>query len=261
MAKNNSKDKKEKSRGAHIGPVPIVPPKFIGLIADEVAKTLVDRLPHLVQAQRKKTKDKTKQNKIENAILLDTSAIIDGRIFDVIDLGIINGVVVIPESILLELKHIADSQDAVKRERGRKGLEMLETLKRTKKVKVSIQSENGKSKLDEVDERLILLAKSYKGKIITCDYNLEKKANIQGVLAININALANCLKVRAVPGESLHIKVLHQGKDLTQGVGYLDDGTMIVVENASANVGNTIDVVVARVIQTTAGRILFAKKI
>lgn len=261
MAKDNSKDTKEKSKGAHIGPVPIVPPKFIGLIADEVAKILVDRLPHLVKAQRKKTKDKTKQNKIENAILLDTSAIIDGRIFDVIDLGIINGAVVILDCVLLELKHIADSQDAVKRERGRKGLEMLEALKRTKKVKVSIQSENGKNKLDEVDELLILLAKSYKGKIITCDYNLEKKANIQGVLAININALANCLKVRAVPGESLHIKVLHQGKDLTQGVGYLDDGTMIVVENASDDVGNTIDVVVARVIQTTAGRILFAKKI
>lgn len=261
MVRNNPKDTKQKSKGAHIGPVPIVPPKFIGLIADEVVKTLVDRLPHLVQAQRKKAKDKTKQNKIENAILLDTSAIIDGRIFDVIDLGIINGSIVIPESILLELKHIADSQDAVKRERGRKGLEMLETLKKTKKVRVSIQNENGKNKLEEVDERLILLAKSYKGKIITCDYNLEKKANIQGVLAINMNALANCLKVRAVPGESLHIKVLHQGKDLTQGVGYLDDGTMIVVENASADVGNTIDVVVARVIQTTAGRILFAKKI
>lgn len=267
--KKNKKDEKEKEGAPHIGPLSIVPPKFIGLLADEVAKTLVDRLPHIMQAPGKRVRNsrsKAAVKKLENAIFLDTSAIIDGRIFDVIELGLLNGIIVIPESILLELKHIADSQDTVKRERGRKGLELLEKLKKSKKIKVYILATDEEKKLSngevkEVDERLIVFAKKSKGKIITCDYNLEKKANIGGALAVNVNGLANVLKVRAVPGESLHIKVLHQGKDLTQGVGYLDDGTMVVVESASAEVGQAIDVVVARVIQTTAGRILFAKKI
>ena len=113
----------------------------------------------------------------------------------------------------------------------------------------------------EVDEKLIAIAKSRKGKIITCDYNLEKKASISGVVAVNVNTLANVLKVTAVPGESLHIKLQHKGKDITQGVGYLDDGTMIVVEHASMDLGKEVNVIVSRVIQTTAGRILFAKKI
>ena len=112
-----------------------------------------------------------------------------------------------------------------------------------------------------VDEKLTKMAKLHKGKIITCDYNLEKKATVDNVVAININALANCLKVIAVPGDSLHVKLSHQGKDPTQGVGYLDDGTMIVIEAGSQFVGKTLDVVVARVIQTSSGRILFAKKI
>lgn len=270
MAKNKKENKVEEKKTVsktdeRFSPF-LFPPKLIGLFAEEVAKTVVSRLPHVLSASRKKSKSPQKGKKIENAIFLDTSAIIDGRIFDVINLGLLNGVIVIPESILLELKHIADSQDTVKRERGRKGLDMLENMKKMKKIKVTLLSEYGtdnysNNRIIEVDERLISLAKSYKGKIITCDYNLEKKANIQGVKAININALANFLKIRAVPGEALHIKVLHQGKDVTQGVGYLDDGTMIVVETGSSDVGDTIDVVVSRVIQTTAGRILFAKKI
>src|SRR3989344_4149460 len=117
------------------------------------------------------------------------------------------------------------------------------------------------SKSNEVNEKFHLAAKSNKGRIITCDYNLEKKATISGVLAINVNTLANHLKITAVPGEALHISILHKGKEATQGVGYLDDGTMLVVENASEDLGHTVDVVVSRVIQTTAGRILFAKKI
>ena len=122
----------------------------------------------------------------------------------------------------MELKHLADSQDLVKRERGRKGLESLEALRKSKKMKVFMLGEEEEQKLtqaEEVDERLIKVAKAYRGKIITCDYNLEKKGNIENVAAININGLANCLKVIAVPGESLHIKVSHQGKDVTQGVG------------------------------------------
>src|SRR3989338_3746516 len=234
------------------------PPHLIKTMADEVAKTVIKRLPRLIPHARSRNQ-KQRRKPIENAIFLDTSAIIDGRIFDIIDLGLISGVFVVLESILLELKHIADSKDLVKRIRGRKGLEHLEKLKKNRKVKFTVlTNNNGRT---EVDEELIYSANIHKGRIITCDYNLEKKATISNVLAININTLANLLKVTAVPGEGLHIKILHKGKDIAQGVGYLDDGTMIVVEKASEDLGLEVDAVVSRVIQTTAGRILFAKKI
>lgn len=260
-ATNKQGDKEKKPAKA---PSPFQP-GFVGTLAEEIAKTVVARLPKMLPSRSKKKKVK-KIKKIENGIFLDTSAIIDGRIFEVIALGVFTGIFVVPESILLELKHIADSQDMIKRERGRDGLEALEKLKKTKKIKLMVLSQNGKNnanntKKKEVDEILIDLAKQHKGKIITCDYNLEKKAAIHGITAININALAQCLKISAVPGESLHIKVLHQGKDLSQGVGYLDDGTMIVVEDANTDLGKMLDVVVSRVIQTASGRILFAKKI
>jgi uncharacterized protein YacL len=238
-------------------------PNLISSIADEVSKTLMNRLPSMLTRPRKRKHTTKKLKKIENGIFLDTSAIIDGRIFDVIYLGLLTGEIVIPSSILLELKHLADSQDTVKRERGRKGLEALEKLRKTKKMKVLTLTEEEEKRFEgkQVDEKLIRMAKMHKGKVITCDYNLEKKATIEQVAAINMNALANCLKVIAVPGEALHVKLSHQGKDPTQGVGYLDDGTMIVIEDSSQFIGKSLDVVVARVIQTASGRILFAKKI
>jgi uncharacterized protein YacL len=251
-------EKKEDDKRA-----PAFSPNLIGAIADEVSKTLLTRLPNMVP-RRPKKKAVKKTSKIDDAIFLDTSAIIDNRIFDVIELGLLNGTVVLTPSILLELKHLADTQDTVKRMRGRKGLESLEKMRKSKKIKVTVLSED-QEKLykatKEVDEQLIMIAKHHRGKVITCDYNLEKKASIDGVTAINMNALANCLKVIAVPGESLHIKVSHQGKDPTQGVGYLDDGTMIVVEEGSGEIGKALDVVVSRIIQTATGRILFAKRI
>lgn len=242
---------------------PVFNPNLIGAIADEVSRTLMNRLPSMLTKPRKKKTASKKPKKIEHGIFLDTSAIIDGRIFDIIELGLLNGIVVILSSILTELKHLADSQDTVKRERGRKGLEALEKLRKHKKMKVLVLAENDEKKFngDSVDEKLTKMAKLHKGKIITCDYNLEKKATIDGVSAVNINALANCLKVIAVPGDSLHVSISHIGKDPTQGVGYLDDGTMIVVESGSTYVHKSLDVVVARVIQTSSGRILFAKKI
>ena len=246
---------------------PILPQRLIGQLAEEIAKTMVQRLPNMIpsSSRRKKSKQSKAQKKIEHALFLDTSAIIDGRIFDVIALGLLHGVLVVTEGVLLELKHIADSQDMVRRERGRKGLEYLEKVKKVKGVKLTILSEETEKeksgKRVEVDERIIKLAKKHKSRILTCDYNLEKKASIENVQAINVNGLANALKVTAVPGEALHIKVQHVGKDQTQGVGYLDDGTMIVVEQASADVGKMTDVVVSRVIQTATGRILFAKRI
>lgn len=256
-----NKQKKEERKGMHFPT--LFPQRLIRALADEVAEVLLTRLPHMLPRQRRKTQGRGNK-KLESGIFLDTSAIIDGRIFDVFHLRLLSGPVIVPESILLELKHIADSQDTVRRERGRKGLEMLEKLKKTRGMKVVIldeMAENKGQKRIEVDEALIRLAKTFKGRIVTCDYNLEKKAIIQGVFAINVNALANVLKVSAVPGEALHIKLSHLGKDPTQGVGYLDDGTMVVVEQAAAELEKTIDVVVSRVIQTSAGRILFAKKI
>ncbi|MBI4097646.1 MAG: TRAM domain-containing protein [Candidatus Levybacteria bacterium] len=244
----------------HEGIVPTVvdlPAKLVQSLADEVARNVISRLPSIPHRT-----PRVKKSKLENAVFLDTSAIIDGRVFDVVNMGVLTGTFVIPESILLELKHIADSQDMVKRERGRKGLALLDRLKKSKGINVlHVPDKNGEGTPREVDEKLIEIAKSYKGRLITCDYNLEKKASISGVLAININSLANHLKIKAVPGEALHIRVLHQGKDHSQGVGYLDDGTMLVVENASMDIGRDVDVIVSRVIQTTAGRILFSKKI
>jgi uncharacterized protein YacL len=241
---------------------PAFSPNIIGAIADEVSKTLMNRLPSIRPRVRRKKTKKTK--KIENAVFLDTSAIIDGRIFDVIYLGLLNGTVVITSHILLELKHLADTQNTVKRVRGRKGLEALEQLRKAKSIKVIVLPEEANKQPTErveVDEQLIQTAKYHKGKIITCDYNLEKKASIENVTAVNMNALANCLKAVAVPGESLHVKIAHLGKDKTQGVGYLDDGTMIVVEEGSEDLNKSLDVVVSRIIQTATGRILFAKKI
>ncbi|MEK7572099.1 MAG: TRAM domain-containing protein [Patescibacteria group bacterium] len=238
------------------------PPNLIGAIADEVSKTLVMRLPGMLIRQKKKKPNVKKTKKIEHAIFLDTSAIIDGRIFDVINLGLLSGGIVLLPGVLLELKHLADTQNTVKRERGRKGFASLETLKKSKKIKVLVLPEADEKRFGhEVDEQLIKAAKAYKGRVITCDYNLGKKANIQNVTAININELANYLKVIAVPGDSLHVQVSHQGKEPMQGVGYLDDGTMIVIEEGKEFIGKTIDVVVARVIQTSSGKILFAKNI
>ena len=238
------------------------PKNFVSTLAEEVAKTLA-KMPRFKRSKNRKSNSKKKIHALmeKNPIFLDTSAIIDGRIFDVANLGLFTGTFVILESILLELKHIADSQDMVKRVRGRKGLDLLEKLKKGRRNKVVVLPDSEDFKNKEVDEQLITASKNYKGRIITCDYNLEKKAAISGILPININTLANYLKITAVPGEALHISILHKGKEMKQGVGYLDDGTMLVVESASEDLGNTVDVVVSRVIQTTAGRILFAKKI
>ncbi len=238
-----------------------MPQRFLGTLADQIAGLVVRRMAYLMPARKKKSKN-NKLKTIERAIFLDTSAIIDGRIFEVVRLGLLTDTFAMPSDILWELKHIADSQDAVRHERGRKGLEMLESLKKMKGIKVVVvPSEEDAKKKREVDEILISTAKKYKGRIITCDYNLEKKASIQGVVAININGLAHALKVTAVPGESIHMKILHVGKDVTQGVGYLDDGTMVVVEHGAGDTDKEVNVVVSRVIQTAAGRILFAKKI
>jgi len=257
-SEKQTKNPIDRLRRTNIRKGPRFPQRFVSSLAEEVAKTLA-KMPKFRRSENKRSN--SRKNRIENPIFLDTSAIIDARVFDVIALGVFTGTFVILESILLELKHIADSQDMVKRVRGRKGLDLLEKLKKGRRNKVIVLSDTDDIKDREVDEKLIEATKNNKGRVVTCDYNLEKKATISGVLAININTLANHLKITAVPGEALHISILHKGKETTQGVGYLDDGTMLVVENASLDLGKSVDVVISRVIQTTAGRILFAKKI
>lgn len=258
MSLENTMDKQIKKEEVQSQPqrLPMLPQR----LADEIARMVVSRIGNISRGRKNHRNVKIKS--MDNAVFLDTSAIIDGRFFDVVKMGLFRDTFIVLNDVLLELKHIADSQDMVRRERGRKGLEMLDQLKKVRGIKMLVvPSGQIEQKKREVDEILISAAKKHKGRVITCDYNLEKKASIQGVTAINVHALANSLKVIAVPGESLHIKLQHPGKDATQGVGYLDDGTMIVVEQGVMDIGKTIDIVVSRVIQTSSGRILFAKKI
>lgn len=230
---------------------------MLGQIADQVAKTVLDRLPQILHKKKPTEKGKGKRVKIENALFLDTSAIIDGRILDVVKLGFLVGTIIVPEFILLELKHIADSKDSLKRARGRRGLEVLIRLKKIKGLKIKVTQDDIPD--IEIDEKLVNIARDYKGKIITCDFNLNKKAALSGIQVLNVNELANALKTTVLPGEELKVKIVQEGKEKGQGVGYLLDGTMIVVERGQEALGKTVEVVVSRVFQTEAGRMIFTK--
>src|SRR6266581_3454927 len=194
----------------------------------------------------------------QNFKILDTSVIIDGRIADVCETGFLDGTLVVPQFVLRELQYIADSQDALKRNRGRKGLEILQRIKKGPDVKVII-SEADFPDIKDVDMKLIELAKQLSGKIITNDFNLNKVAELRGVQVLNINVLANSLKPVVLPGESMKVFILKEGKEANQGVGYLDDGTMVVVDNAKRHIGKNIDITVTSVLQTTAGKMFFGK--
>jgi uncharacterized protein YacL len=194
----------------------------------------------------------------QNYKILDTSAIIDGRIADVCETGFIDGTLVVPQFVLRELQYVADSQDALKRNRGRKGLEILQRIKKGPDVRVLV-SETDFPDIKDVDMKLIELAKQLSGKIITNDFNLNKVAELRGVRVLNINMLANSLKPVVLPGESMSIFILKEGKEANQGVGYLDDGTMVVVDNAKRFLGKNIDITVTSVLQTTAGKMFFGR--
>ena len=193
-----------------------------------------------------------------NVKILDTSVIIDGRIADICETGFLEGVFVIPQFILHELQHIADSSDPLKRARGRRGLDILHRIQKIPFLDVRVIEEDF-PKIKEVDTKLIALAKTKNGKVITNDFNLNKVAELQGVTVLNINELSNAVKPVVLPGELMRVFVLKEGKEFGQGVGYLDDGTMIVVENGRKFIGKTIDVAVTSVLQTTAGRMIFTK--
>jgi len=194
----------------------------------------------------------------ENYKILDTSVIIDGRIADISETGFLEGILIIPRFVLNELQQIADSSDSLKRQRGRRGLDILNKMKKGIKTVVQIVDDDF-PEIREVDEKLIELAKKFDAKIITNDFNLNKVAQIHGVNVLNINELANALKPIVLPGEELTVHVIREGKDPNQGVGYLEDGTMVVVEDGLQYLGKKIDVVVTSVLQTTAGRMIFAK--
>lgn len=231
-----------------------LPKKVVVQIAEEVAKIVTTSLK-----RGNGKKKKTVKVKEENSFFLDTSAIIDGRVFDLIKIGVFTGNFVVIEGVLSELKNIADSKDDVKRERGRKGLRFLNDLKKINGAKVIVVSDEEPQRA--VDERIISTTKKNKGRIITCDYNLSTKARISGVKSIDLYEVANVLKTQALPGEIFWVKIIQKGKGDGQGVGYLPDGTMLVVEHGEDLIGKTIQVLISRVIQTDAGRIFFGKTV
>jgi uncharacterized protein YacL len=190
-------------------------------------------------------------------VVLDTSAIIDGRIAEISQTGFIMGTLVVPRFVLDELHRIADSADSLRRNRGRRGLDILNQLQKEENVPVEI-SEVDFDGVHEVDAKLVKLAKQTHSPIITNDYNLNKVAELQGVRVLNINELANAVKPALLPGEDMEVKIIQEGKELGQGVGYLDDGTMIVVEGGKPFMSTSIEVTVTRVLQTAAGRMIFA---
>ncbi len=194
----------------------------------------------------------------EGAKILDTSTIIDGRIADICETGFVEGTFIIPHFVLYEIQHIADHQDPVKKTRGRRGLDVLHRLQKQTFVRVKIVDYDF-PKLKDVDTKLIALAKKMSGKIVTNDYNLNKVAELQGIEVLNMNQLSTSLRPAMLPGEQMNVKILKEGKEHGQGIGYLDDGTMIVVDDAKKLLGKSVDVVVTSVLQTTSGRMIFAK--
>ncbi|MDP8261241.1 MAG: TRAM domain-containing protein [Candidatus Kappaea frigidicola] len=200
----------------------------------------------------------SRQDEQDEFLILDTSAIIDGRIADIAQTKFLGGSFIIPHFILRELQHIADSRDPLKRVRGRRGLDILNKLKKISNVQIKIHQQDFPD-IGEVDHKLVKLAKVLEAKILTNDYNLNKVAVIQGVTVLNINELANALKPVVLPGEVIDIKIAKEGTEHHQGVGYLDDGTMIVVENSRHLLGRNVKATVTSVLQTTAGKMIFAR--
>lgn len=232
----------------------MLPQRVVMQIADEVAKVVTARMGNSGTPKKKK---KSPVKNIENALFLDTSAIIDGRVFDLMKIGAFYGNFILLEGVLDELKNIADSKDSVKKERGRTAMQRIEQAKKEKVAKfVVLEDEKPQA---PVDDRIIATARKHKGRVITCDFNLSQKAKISNVKSIDLYEMANILKTTAVPGEIFSIKLIQKGKGEAQGVGYLEDGTMIVIEQGESYIGSTVDVEIIRVIQTDAGKIFFGK--
>ncbi|MBX0359879.1 PIN/TRAM domain-containing protein [Halobacillus sp. Nhm2S1] len=244
--------------------VPIFLTFLLGYFGFQVGFKRKDEFLNLVSKKDKKLDDERQEDNavdpdlIPKRKILDTSVIIDGRIADICDTHFLEGTIVIPQFVLEELQHIADSSDGLKRNRGRRGLDVLNRLQKDLPVNVEIY-EGDFEDIQEVDSKLVKLAKVMDGIVVTNDFNLNKVCEFQNVQVLNINDLANAVKPVVLPGEEMTIQVIKDGKEQNQGVAYLDDGTMIVVEEGKDFIGKTIEVVVTSVLQTSAGRMIFAK--
>ncbi|NEW09689.1 PIN/TRAM domain-containing protein [Paenibacillus sp. SYP-B3998] len=242
-----------------VGPLlPFVVATILAVMGFRIGYNKRDELIQLLKNVRSGNQDKQTHRPYEEHKILDTSVIIDGRIADICKTGFIEGTLVIPEFVLEELQHIADSSDLLKRNRGRRGLDILNKIQKELEVKVLIY-EGDFEEISEVDSKLVKLAKVLQGKVITNDFNLNKVCELQGVSVLNINDLANAVKPVVLPGEEIIVQVIKDGKEHGQGVAYLDDGTMIVVEGGREFIGSTLEVMVTSVLQTSAGRMIFAK--
>ncbi|WP_273129052.1 PIN/TRAM domain-containing protein [Metabacillus sp. HB246100] len=235
---------------------------LLGYLGFQIGFKKRDELVNLFTAQNKIGKKKVaeEEQEIEDKKLkiLDTSVIIDGRIADICQTGFLEGTIVIPQFVLEELQHIADSSDVLKRNRGRRGLDILNRIQKELSINVEIY-EGDFEDIQEVDSKLVKLAKLTSGVVVTNDFNLNKVCELQKVHVLNINDLANAVKPVVLPGEEMNVQVIKDGKEHNQGVAYLDDGTMIVVEEGRNYIGKHIDVLVTSVLQTSAGRMIFAK--
>ncbi|WP_313802212.1 PIN/TRAM domain-containing protein [Cytobacillus sp.] len=238
---------------------PIVLTLIFGYLGFQVGFKKRDELLNLFSNRKKKISEEEPEAASKNILkILDTSVIIDGRIADICQTGFLEGTIVIPQFVLEELQHIADSSDVLKRNRGRRGLDILNRIQKELAIKVEIY-EGDFEEIQEVDSKLVKLAKITDGVVVTNDFNLNKVCEFQGVAVLNINDLANAVKPVVLPGEEMKVQVIKDGKEQNQGIAYLDDGTMIVVEDGRDYIGKHIDVLVTSVLQTSAGRMIFAK--
>lgn len=238
---------------------PIVLTLIFGYLGFQVGFKKRDELLTLFSNRKKKSNEEEPEPVSKNVLkILDTSVIIDGRIADICQTGFLEGTIVIPQFVLEELQHIADSSDVLKRNRGRRGLDILNRIQKELSIKVEIY-EGDFEDIQEVDSKLVKLAKITNGMVVTNDFNLNKVCEFQGVSVLNINDLANAVKPVVLPGEEMKVQVIKDGKEQNQGIAYLDDGTMIVVEDGRDYIGKHIDVLVTSVLQTSAGRMIFAK--
>jgi uncharacterized protein YacL len=239
---------------------PILLTLLFGYLGFQVGFKKRDELLSLFSkgSSKKKAADEEEKTPRQSLKILDTSVIIDGRVADICQTGFLEGTIVIPQFVLEELQHIADSSDVLKRNRGRRGLDILNRIQKELAVKVEIY-EGDFEEIQEVDSKLVKLAKLTNGILVTNDFNLNKVCELQNVSVLNINDLANAVKPVVLPGEELTVQVIKDGKEYHQGVAYLDDGTMIVVEEGREYIGKRIDVLVTSVLQTSAGRMIFAK--
>ncbi|MDD7463536.1 MAG: PIN/TRAM domain-containing protein [Anaerococcus sp.] len=233
------------------------------LLGWRVATRNTDEVLDLFQKAKKdraegKTFTKKNQPKVAIPKILDTSVIIDGRILDIIKIDFLEGELIVPEFVLEELQHIADSPDDLKRERGRRGLDIINEIKESPKAILTITDKDYPD-IKEVDSKLLKMATDLNAKIFTNDYNLNKVAEVQGITVLNINDLTNALKPIVIPGEFLEVEVIKEGKGREQGVGYLSDGTMVVVEDGVDYIGKTIEATVTSVLQTSAGKMIFVR--